>query len=96
LDGLNLLGTPCIVGLAHIWRRLYRGNVFQRDICDTNGANDGAGDDARDFAFENDRPNEDVDWISLGVTTFMPLLQVYFSQIPRPKKENKKDAWRDR
>jgi len=60
-NGLNLLSTPCIVGIARIWWRLYRWNVFQRDIGDAHSANDRASNGAQDFTFEDNRANEDVE-----------------------------------
>lgn len=59
---LDLLGTPALVGLAHVGRGLDGGDELECDVGDADEADDGAGDDAQNVIGEEDGADEDVDF----------------------------------
>ena len=59
--GLDLLGAPALVGLAHVGGGLDGGDELEGDVGDADEADDGAGDDAEDGQAEQDGADEDVE-----------------------------------
>ena len=96
---LDLLGSPSNVRLAHVWWWFDRRNELESDVPETDDANDRTGDDAEDVSFQNKDTNENInytEWMALSVTCLHFKGGWLHVQIPRPRKENKKDACRDR
>lgn len=61
-QGLNLLGPPTLVRLAHVRRRLNGRDELKDQVCDTDDTNDATGNLAQNVVVQEDRTNEDVDW----------------------------------
>lgn len=59
---LDLLGSPALVGFAHVGWGLNGGNEFQYEVADTNYSNNRSGDFAKDVVMQQQTADEDVDW----------------------------------
>lgn len=60
--GLDLLGTPSLIGLAHIGRWLDGGHEFQRSVYNARESDDGARYVSCPVKREQERADEDVDY----------------------------------
>lgn len=60
--GLDTLGAPSGVGLAHVRGGLDGGHELEGDVSDTDDADDAAGDDEPGAVAEDQATDEDVDW----------------------------------
>lgn len=58
---LDLLGTPALVGLAHVGRRLDGGDELEDKVGNTGDTDDGGGDLTQDVVVEENAADEDVD-----------------------------------
>jgi hypothetical protein len=58
---LDLLGTPALVGLAHVGGGFDGGNELEDDVADTGDADDGGGNLTQDVSVKDDAADEDVD-----------------------------------
>lgn len=58
---LDLLGAPSAVRLAHICRRFDAGDEFQGCVCDSDEADERAGNDSEHAVVEEDAADENVD-----------------------------------
>lgn len=63
-SNLDLLRAPVVV-LAHVRGWLYRGNVLEDDVSNTDEADDRAGDVAQDTIVQQERADEDVDYLQI-------------------------------
>jgi hypothetical protein len=62
----DLLGTPALVGLAHVRRRLDGGDEFQDGIRNAEETDDGTGNILQNVAMQDETSNEDVDFIAVS------------------------------
>lgn len=60
-SALHLLGSPALVGLAHIRRRLDGRDVLEGNVDDADDGDDGAGDLAQNVVVEEDGADKDID-----------------------------------
>lgn len=60
---LRLLGSPSLVGLPHIRRRLDGGDELEDDVNDAHQGDDGADNGGQGPDVEEDRADEDVDCV---------------------------------
>ena len=80
-------GEPC--NLPHVRRGLNGGNELQSRVCQADDTNDGSRNDTEPTLSDNHGADEDVDYIVSVSFQFGPQ---FYSQIPRPRKENIKEA----
>lgn len=66
--GLNLLGAPASVCLAHVARGLDGGDELEDDVGDTDNTNDATSDLGEDHVPEDEAAEEDIDWAGLEAT----------------------------
>lgn len=62
LLAVHLLGTPALVGLAHVRWGLDGRNKFEHQVCHTDKANDGTGDVPQHTVVQHNRTSENIDW----------------------------------
>jgi len=58
---LDLLGTPTLIGLAHVGWRLDGGDELEDEVGNTGDTDDGSSDLTQDVAVEDNAADEDVD-----------------------------------
>lgn len=66
MSGLDALGAPPGVGLAHVGGGLDGGDELEGDVGDADDADDAAGDDEPGAVAEDEAADEDVDLGVLG------------------------------
>ena len=89
-----MLCAPSGVRLAHVRRRLNRGNEFESAVCQPNYANNRTDDVAECVVVEEDGTDEDVDCPLLAFFSHCRSKSVDL-QIPRPRNENRNEAYRE-
>lgn len=62
LLAVHLLGTPALVGLAHVRRGLDGRDEFEHQVSDTDEANNGPGNVPQHMVVQHNRSGEDIDW----------------------------------
>lgn len=98
--GLDLLGAPAGVGLAHVQRGLDGRDVLEGDVADADEANGTAGNLAEGHLANDEAADKDVDCVCQPQSPNSTLEQQALGQqtgeinlqIPRPMKEKRKGA----
>lgn len=87
---LDLFRAPAGIGIAHVGRRLDRGNEFEDAVRQANDTNNRAGNDAPPSITDSYGSYKDVDCRRVSVSSMASFVDN--SQTPRPMKENMKEA----
>ena len=95
LFAIHLLGTPALVGLAHVRWGFDGWDEFQHQVSDTGEANKRTGNVPQHAVMQQDRSDKDIDWIDTDQPRILCQSQGLIEanlQTPRPKKEKRNEA----